>query len=65
MKVIFHPDAEAELNSAARYYEEQVPELGQRFLDLAERAIEQIVRSPLIYRIVESDIRLCLMERFP
>lgn len=65
MRVIYHPEAEAELNSAARYYEEQVPELGQTFLDAAERAVELIVRSPTMYRIVESDIRLCLMERFP
>ena len=65
MKVIYHPEAEAELRSAARYYEDKVPELGQRFLDAAERAVESIVRSPTMYRIVEADIRLCLMERFP
>jgi hypothetical protein len=29
----FHPEAEAELNHAVRYYEEQMPCLGYEFLE--------------------------------
>lgn len=65
MKVTYHPEAEAELWDAARYYEERVPELGERFLDAANLAVESIVRCPGMYRVVESDIRLCLMQKFP
>ncbi len=65
MKVTYHPEAEAELRDAARYYEERVPQLGERFLDAANLAVESIVRSPGLCPIVESDIRLCLMRKFP
>lgn len=65
MNVTYHPEAEAELRDAASYYEEQVPQLGERFLDAANLAVESIVSSPRLWRVVESDIRLCLMQRFP
>ena len=65
MNVTYHPEAEVELRDAARYYEEQLPRLGERFLDAANLAVESIVQSPRIYRIVESNIHLCLMQRFP
>jgi len=65
MKVIYHPEAESELQDAAEYYEEQVPQLGERFIDAANLAIEAIVRSPRLWRVVDSDIRICVMRRFP
>ena len=36
MRLIYHPDAEAELIESARFYEQRVPSLGGQFLDAAE-----------------------------
>lgn len=39
MRLIYHPDAEAELINATRFYERRVPTLGAQFLDAGDRAI--------------------------
>lgn len=39
MRLIYHPDAEAELIKAAQFYERRVSTLGAQFLDTADRAI--------------------------
>ena len=39
MRLIYHPDAEAELIESARFYEQRVPSLGGEFLDAAELVI--------------------------
>ena len=38
MRLIYHPDAEAELIEAAQFYERRVTTLGGQFLDAADRA---------------------------
>jgi len=65
MRLIYHPDAEAELIEAARFYERKVHSLGVRFLDAADRAIHAIEESPERWRFAEADVRRCLMARFP
>lgn len=42
MRLIYHPDAEAELIEAARFYEQRIHGLGARFLDSGDRAIKAI-----------------------
>jgi len=37
MRLIYHPDAEAELIEAAQFYEQRVPVLGVDFLDAADQ----------------------------
>jgi hypothetical protein len=46
MRLIYHPDAEAELTAAAQFYEQRVSSLGTQFLDAAEHAIKIIVDDP-------------------
>ena len=46
MRLIYHPDAEAELIEAARYYESRVATLGAQFLTEANRAVGIILDSP-------------------
>ena len=53
MKVIFHPDAEAELIEAARYYESRVATLGAQFLAEANRAVGVILHSPNRWPVVD------------
>ena len=65
MRLIYHPDAEAELIEAAKFYELRVSTLGAQFLDAANRAIRIILDAPDRWRIIEADVRHYLMPRFP
>jgi len=47
MRLEFHAEALAELQSAAEYYESRQVGLGARFLDLVDEALERIERDPL------------------
>ena len=64
MRLIYHPDAEAELIEAARFYEQRVSTLGAQFLDAADRAILAILEVPDRWRIIEADVRRYLMPCF-
>lgn len=46
MTLDFHPDAEAELTEAARWYEERSPGLGDRFISVVMTATEEILPIP-------------------
>ena len=65
MRLIYHPDAEAELIEAARYYESRVATLGVQFLDDADRAVSAILETSQRWRIIQEDVRSYLMPRFP
>lgn len=65
MRLIYHPDAEAELIEAAQFYERRVPTLGVQFLDAIDLAAKVIQADPERWRIIESEIRRYLMTRFP
>ena len=54
MRLIYHPDAEAELIQAARFYKSGVFTLGSEFLDAADRAIAVIVEASDRWSIIES-----------
>ncbi|MGI8437077.1 MAG: type II toxin-antitoxin system RelE/ParE family toxin [Chthoniobacterales bacterium] len=65
MRLIYHPEAEAELIEAAQFYERRVPTLGTQFLDAATRAIEVVHGGPERGKVIEADVRHYLMPRFP
>ena len=65
MRLIYHPDAEAELIEAAQFYETRVPQLGADFLKVADRALSLILQAPERWRIIETDVRRYSMPRFP
>lgn len=65
MRLIYHPDAEAELLEALRSYEAKDRGLGDRFLHEFDAAITSIQASPDRWRVVEHDVRRFLMRRFP
>ena len=65
MRLIHHPDSEAELIAAAQFYERRVPTLGAQFLDAADRAIAIILEAPERWHVIEADVRRYLMPRFP
>lgn len=65
MRVIHHPNAEAELIEAARFYERRLPGLGAQFLDAVDSAVTEIVADPERWPIEEGEVRHFLMNRFP
>ena len=65
MRLIYHPEAEAELIEAAKFYEQRVPTLGTQWLAATDLAVSRILANPERWRILEQDVRCCLMPRFP
>jgi plasmid stabilization system protein ParE len=65
MRLIYHPDAEAELIETGQYYERRVAKLGTQFLDDAARAVSMILAAPERWRVIDEDVRSHLMPRFP
>jgi toxin ParE1/3/4 len=63
--VRFHADAEAEMTDAAAYYERQHVDLGKRFLATVQDAVNRIQINPLLFPVVEYDVRRCRVKTFP
>ena len=61
----FHPEADAEMMSAAKYYETQQKDLGKRFLASVQDALNRIQVNPLLYHEIETGVRRCLTMTFP
>ena len=59
------PRADRELSKSAGYYEEQVPGLGDRFLDDFMALMRRLVDHPRSGSIVEDEIRVARFRRFP
>ena len=55
----------AEFIAAGRYYNRQVPGLGDEFVDEIEAAVQAVVAAPHTWRIIEDDVRRHLVRRFP
>jgi plasmid stabilization system protein ParE len=55
----------AEYPAAGRYYNQQVPGLGDDFVDEIEAGVRKILATPFTWRVVEDDVRRFLVSRFP
>ena len=64
-KLIVRPEAEAELEEAYLWYEQQIVGLGSQFLLSVDAVINTIRRNPLRYPVVYKDIHRALTRRFP
>ena len=64
-RFIVRPLAEADLENAARWYEEERPGLAGRFLGDVDRALERIRERPLQFPAVAGDVRRALLHTFP
>jgi plasmid stabilization system protein ParE len=65
MKDRFVEEALVEFISAARYYSQQVPGLGDAFVDEVEARLGAILNGPEVWRVIEDDVRRYLIHRFP
>ena len=57
MRLTYHPQAEAELIEAAKFYESRATALGSQFLDAVDRAIRMIHVTPERGRAIRGDVR--------
>jgi plasmid stabilization system protein ParE len=65
MRWEFHPEAFEEYREATRYYAERDPVLALPFIDAVENAIHRIVEAPERWRVLDEDVRRCLIRVFP
>ena len=65
MTYFFHPEAQIELNDSIDYYEECKINLGLEFASEVYQTIQRILTFPKAWQILDSDIRRCLINRFP
>ncbi len=63
--VEFHPEAVAELEASARYYEQQQQGLGERFLSAIDFALCGVIDSPLTWPVLDGEVRRRLSRVFP
>ncbi len=61
----FADEALAEFIADGRYYNGQVPGLGDAFVNEIETGIGIILAGPMIWRVIEDDVRRYLVRRFP
>jgi len=64
-RLVFRPEAEAELLDARAWYEGQRIGLGDRFAAAVEATIVAILQNPSAYPRVHRDTRRALVQRFP
>jgi plasmid stabilization system protein ParE len=65
MRVIFHPEAHAEMIEQARYYEDKAEGLGGDFLDAVEETVRRVADSPKAGAIERENIRKRMVSGFP
>jgi plasmid stabilization system protein ParE len=63
--VTLRPEAEADIEDAARWYEHRSSGLGGEFLDVIRPALQTLGREPDLYPRIHADIRRCVVRRFP
>jgi plasmid stabilization system protein ParE len=61
----FLPEAEEEMNEAARFYEGRSEGLGEDFLDEVQRTVESILAFPKSGPVVSENLRRRILRRFP
>jgi plasmid stabilization system protein ParE len=57
LELIVRPEAEADALEAFRWYNEQVPGLGQEFLEELDRVMDSIQQHPQIHSKVHRELR--------
>lgn len=63
--VVWSSAAELEIAEAGLWYEDQQPQLGDRFLEAVRTAANTAATSPDIYARVHGSLRRVLVHRFP
>jgi plasmid stabilization system protein ParE len=65
VRLIIHPEASADIQAEANYYEEIQAGLGAAFLDEVDAAIDTVLGMPEAFPIRRTNIRVFVFARFP
>jgi plasmid stabilization system protein ParE len=65
MRVLFRPDARAEVLEAQAWYESRASGLGMEFARSVDAAVASAVRTPESFALVTGSCRRILLRRFP
>ncbi len=65
MTVTLRPEAEADIEDAARWYEERRKGLGDEFLDEVIHTLGSVEENPDLYARVHDEVRQAVTHRFP
>ena len=65
MNHVFHPDAALEFEEAVGYYRARGRVLGDRFAAEVRFSIRRILETPERWRVLEQEVRRCLVRVFP
>lgn len=65
MQILFHPQAQAELNCDISHYEASEPSLGYQFAIEVYAAVERIKANSHLWPLLNDEVRRCLVHRFP
>ena len=65
MRLDFHPEALLEFEEAITFYNERGRDLGRRFAREVRVTTGKIEATPERWRVIESDVRRCLVRVFP
>jgi len=64
-RTFVRPEAQSDIREAAWWYEDREPGLGVRFLSEIRTSLQHISDNPLMFPIIEDDVRRALLHRFP
>ena len=64
-RIVFRPQAQAEIEAAREWYERESLGLGSRFVSAVDDALGRLVDRPLAFPCVRRDVRRALLRRFP
>lgn len=64
-ELVFHPQAQAELDEAAMFYEQRVPGLGLAFAGEVQKSVSLILAHPEIGGSNSQGFRCLAIRRFP
>jgi hypothetical protein len=63
--LFFLPQVESDTIAGYRWYEDKASGLGEDFLRIFYAQVQEIIRNPLLFPLINQDIRRCLLRRFP
>ena len=64
-RIGYRPEFFRDVADATHWYDERQAGLGQRFLDAVDRGRDSVRKAADSFTIIDGDIRLCPLRRFP
>ena len=65
LRTFVRPEAQTDIREAARWYEDREAGLGLRFLREIRTTLQHINDNPVMFPIIEEEVRRALLHKFP